>query len=33
MEREILSEDGGEIGWMKEIYKRRERTEDERSGE
>jgi hypothetical protein len=33
MERKILSEDGREIGWMKEICKRRERTEDERSEE
>jgi hypothetical protein len=24
---EILSEDGREIGWMKEIWKRRERME------
>ncbi|KAH0816269.1 hypothetical protein GEV33_006522 [Tenebrio molitor] len=30
--REILSEDGREIGWMKEIWKRRERIEKEREG-
>jgi hypothetical protein len=30
--REILSEDGREIGWMKEVWKRRERIE-ERGGE
>jgi hypothetical protein len=29
---EILNEDGKEIGWMKEIWKRRERIENERSG-
>jgi hypothetical protein len=27
---EILSEDGREIGWMKEVWKRRERIEKER---
>jgi hypothetical protein len=33
-ERErILNEDGREIKWMKEIWKRRERIEKERSGE
>jgi hypothetical protein len=31
--REILSEDGREIGWMKEVWKRRERIEKERGGE
>jgi hypothetical protein len=30
---EILSEDGREIGWMKEVWKRRERIEKERVGE
>jgi hypothetical protein len=30
--RELLSEDGREIGWMKEIWKRRERIEKERDG-
>jgi hypothetical protein len=30
---EILSEDGQEIGWMKEIWKRRERIEKERVGD
>jgi hypothetical protein len=30
--REILSEDGREIGWMKELWKRRERIEKERGG-
>jgi hypothetical protein len=29
--REILSEDGREIGWLKEMWKRRKRTESERS--
>jgi hypothetical protein len=29
----ILNEDGREIKWMKEIWKRRERIEKERSGE
>jgi hypothetical protein len=29
---EILNEDGREIGWMKAIWKRRERTEKERDG-
>jgi hypothetical protein len=29
---EILNEDGREIGWMKETWKRRERTEKERGG-
>jgi hypothetical protein len=29
---EILSEDGREIGWMKEIFKRRERTQTRMSG-
>jgi hypothetical protein len=29
---EILNEDGREIGWMKETWKRRERTEKERDG-
>jgi hypothetical protein len=33
MERgEIRSEDGREIRWMKEIWKRRERIEKERGG-
>jgi hypothetical protein len=30
--REILNEDGKEIGIMKEIWKRRERIEKERGG-
>jgi hypothetical protein len=30
---EILNEDGREIGWMKEVWKRRERIEKERGGE
>jgi hypothetical protein len=30
---EILSEDGREIGWIKEVWKRRERIEKERGGE
>jgi hypothetical protein len=30
--REILSEDGREIGWMKEIWKRKERIEIQRGG-
>jgi hypothetical protein len=30
---EILNEDGREIGWMKEIWKRRERRERKRGGE
>jgi hypothetical protein len=30
---EILSEDGREIGWMKEVWKRRKRIEKERGGE
>jgi hypothetical protein len=30
--KEILNEDGGEIRWMKEIWKRRERIEIERRG-
>jgi hypothetical protein len=29
---EILNEDEREIGWVKEIWKRRERTESERCG-
>ncbi|KAJ3633495.1 hypothetical protein MTP99_010438 [Tenebrio molitor] len=29
---EVLNEDGREIGWMKAIWKRRERTEKERDG-
>jgi hypothetical protein len=29
---EILNEDGREIRWMKEIWKRKERTEKERGG-
>jgi hypothetical protein len=29
--REILSEDGREIGWLKEMWKRRERMENGRS--
>jgi hypothetical protein len=28
----ILNEDGREIGWMKEIWNRRDRVEKERSG-
>jgi hypothetical protein len=31
--REILSEDGREIGWMKEVWKRGERIAKERGGE
>jgi hypothetical protein len=31
--REILSEDGREIGWMREVWKRRERIAKERGGE
>jgi hypothetical protein len=31
--REILSEDGREIRWMKKVWKRRERIEKERGGE
>jgi hypothetical protein len=30
---EILSEDGRDIGWMKEVWKRGERIEKERGGE
>jgi hypothetical protein len=30
--RETLSEDGREIGWMKEVCKRRERIEKKRGG-
>jgi hypothetical protein len=30
---EILSEDGREIGWMKKVWKKRERIEKERGGE
>jgi hypothetical protein len=30
---EILNEDGREIGWMKQVWKRRERIEKERGGE
>jgi hypothetical protein len=30
---EILNEDGREIGWMKEVWKRRERIEKQRGGE
>jgi hypothetical protein len=30
---EILSEDGREIGWMKEVWKRGERIEKERGEE
>jgi hypothetical protein len=30
---EILNEDGREIGWLKEVWKRRERIEKERGGE
>jgi hypothetical protein len=30
---EILSEDGREIGWMNEVWKRRARIEKERGGE
>jgi hypothetical protein len=30
---EILSQDGREIEWMKEVWKRRERIEKERGGE
>jgi hypothetical protein len=29
---EILNEDGREIGWMKEIWNRRDRIEKERGG-
>jgi hypothetical protein len=29
---EIQNEDGREVGWVKEIWKRRERTERERCG-
>jgi hypothetical protein len=29
---EILNEDGKEIGWMKEIWKRRDRMEKETGG-
>jgi hypothetical protein len=29
---EIPNEDGREIGWMKEIWKRRDRTKKERGG-
>jgi hypothetical protein len=32
-ERTILNEDGREIIWMKEIWKRRERIEKERRGD
>jgi hypothetical protein len=28
----ILNEDGRELGWMKEIWKKRERTEKDRGG-
>jgi hypothetical protein len=31
--REILNEDGREIRWMKKIWKRRERIEEERGGD
>jgi hypothetical protein len=30
---EILNEDGREIGWMNEVWKRRESIEKERGGE
>jgi hypothetical protein len=30
--KEILNEDGREMEWMKEKWKRRERIENERSG-
>jgi hypothetical protein len=30
---EVLSKDGREIGWMKQVWKKRERTEKERRGE
>jgi hypothetical protein len=30
---QVLSEDGRKIGWMKEVWKRRERKEKERGGE
>jgi hypothetical protein len=30
---EILNEDGREIRWMKELWKRRERTDKEKGGE
>jgi hypothetical protein len=30
---EILSEDGRDIGWVEEIWKRRKRIEKERGGE
>jgi hypothetical protein len=29
---EILNEDGREIGWVKKIWKRRDRTQRERCG-
>jgi hypothetical protein len=31
--REILNEDGREIRWMKKIWKRKERIEEERGGD
>jgi hypothetical protein len=30
---DVLNENGREIGWMKEIWKRRDRMEKERNGD